>query len=186
MWTKERLLEEVEKQVKPSRFTHILGVIDTAVELANENGVDHEKAEIAAVLHDYCKAWSPERMKEILLAHNDSSWLSYPAVTWHAPAAMYVVRQEFGIMDHELLTAIYYHTTGRAGMSPLEKILWVADYIEPNRDFPGVEEAREFAITDLDAALRLGLRQTIMHLIEREQPIHPLTVEAYNYYQIRR
>lgn len=186
MWTKERLLEEAQKQVKQMRFTHILGVIETAIQLSKQFEVDPDQAEIAAILHDYCKAWGVERMKEVLLAHNDSSWLSYPAQTWHAPAAVYVIRKEFGIIDHDVLTSIYYHTTGRAGMSPLEKVIWVADYIEPNREFPGVEQARQLAETDLDAALRYGLTQTIEHLVVREQPIHPLTIEAYNYYQNRR
>lgn len=186
MWNKEKLLEATEKQVNPNRFTHILGVIETAIELAQAFGVDSNKAEIAAILHDYCKAWSPERLKETLLAHNDTNWLSYPVPTWHAPAAVYTVQHEFGIMDSDLLNAIYYHTTGRKNMSLLEKVIWVADYIEPNRNFPGVELARELVKTDLDAALCYGLTHTIRHLAEREQPIHPLTIEAYNYYQSRR
>lgn len=186
MWTKEDLLKKTEAQVKGERFTHILGVIDTAIRLAHRFGVDPEKAEIAAILHDYCKAWDVERMKESLLAHNDSSWLSYSAVLWHSPVAMYVAREEFQIDDLELLYAIYYHTTGRAAMTPLEKVIWVADYIEPNRNFPGVEQARALAEDNLDQALLFGLSQTIKYLVDKGQAIYPLTFEAYNYYQLLR
>lgn len=185
MWNKEILLEATRKQVKDARFNHILGVIDTAKQLARNNMVDVEAAEVAAILHDYCKAWSAEQLKEILITNQDSSWLDYPLQTWHAPAAFYIAQQQFGIMEHDLLHAIYYHTTGRARMSPLEQVLWVADYIEPNRVFPGVETARALASEQLDAALRFGLIQTMQYLVEHQQRVHPLTLEAYNYYMRR-
>lgn len=186
MWDKEKLLEAAQSQVNPKRFTHILGVVETATRLANTIGVDPNIAEVAAILHDYCKAWTPERLKETILAYNDTNWLSYPTPTWHAPAAYYTIQEEFGIMDHDLLNAIYYHTTGRAKMSPLEKVIWVADYIEPNRNFPGVEQARDLVKIGIDDALRFGLKETIRHLTEQEQLIHPLTLDAYNYYLNRR
>jgi predicted HD superfamily hydrolase involved in NAD metabolism len=182
MWNKQELLLKTEQQVNQKRFTHILGVIETAVKLATQVGADPEKAEVAAILHDYCKAWSKDRLKEVLLAHNDVNWLEYPAVLWHAPAAVYVARESLGIDDPEILNAIYYHTTGRANMTLLEKVIWIADYIEPNRDFPGVEQARKLADTGLNEALRYGLGQTITHLVEKGFPIYPLTIEAYNYY----
>lgn len=182
MWNKEDLLAAAQKQVKAARFTHIVGVIETSTQLAQQYGVDTDQAEVAAILHDFCKAWSPEQLKRVLLSQCDSSWLSYPTPTWHAPAARYVVSSELEINDIEILNAIYYHTTGRANMSPLERIIWVADYIEPNRNFPGVEIARELAQNDLNAALSFGLKQTIQHLLELGQQIHPLTIEAYNHY----
>lgn len=186
MWDKAKLMEEARKQVNPARFHHIMGVVETARLLAAKYGVDVDKAEVAAILHDYCKSWSKEQLQGLLLAHEDSAWLNFPHQTWHAPAAFYVVQQEFGITDGSILDAIYYHTTGKAQMTTIAKVIWVADYIEPHRHFVGVEQARVLAEDNIDDALSFGLSQTILHLVERKQSIHPLTVEAYNYYHTRR
>lgn len=186
MWTIEQLLAETQKQVKPSRFNHILGVVNTAKSLAKEVGIDVDQAEIAAILHDFCKEWSKEKLQNILIEHHDTDWLSYSAVTWHAPVAAYIAGQQFGIHDCDVFNAIYFHTTGRAHMSLLEKVIWVADYIEPNRDFTGVEVARDLAKVSLDEALCYGLHSTIQYLMSKQQSIHPYTFEAYNYYVNRR
>lgn len=186
MWSIDSLLAEVKGQVNPNRFQHILGVIDTAKKLAQQVGVDVTKAEIAAILHDYCKEWRKEELQNILINHLDTHWLSYSMATWHAPVGAYVAQQKFDIIDCDIFNAIYFHTTGRARMSLLEKVIWVADYIEPGRSFPGVEVARDLAKVSLDEALCYGLKSTIQYLTNREQTIHPYTFEAYNYYLNRR
>lgn len=182
MWKKEEYLQEARAQVKEKRFRHILGVAETAVSLAKAYGADPEKAEVAGILHDYCKEWPVEKMRGVLTQHQDLMWLRFSPVLWHAPVAAYVVRERFGISDSGILDAIYYHTTGRAGMSLLEEVVWIADYIEPARSFDGVEEARRLAQRSLKEAIRYGLKETILHLLEKEERIYPLTFEAYNDY----
>lgn len=186
MWEKEDYLQQVKAQVKEKRFKHILGVMETAVELAKAYGADPKKAEIAAILHDFCKEWPLEEMRKILEQHQDLLWLQYSPVLWHAPVATYVVKERFQLEDQEILDSIYYHTTGRAGMSLLEEVIWVADYIEPGRSFDGVEEARKLAKKDIQDAMRFGLKQTIYDLLEREEAIFPLTFEAYNHYSLKK
>ncbi|CCQ93704.1 conserved hypothetical protein [[Clostridium] ultunense Esp] len=186
MWSKEELLRKTKEQVKEKRFNHILGVVKTAADLAERFGADPEKAEIAAILHDYCKEWPVERLRNLLIKHEDLLWLRFSPVLWHAPAAAYVAREEFQIGDQEIFDAIYYHTTGRAGMSLLDEVIWLADYVEPGRDFEGVEEARRLTVKSLAEGMRFGLKHSIAYLLKKEEAIYPLTFEAYNHYMLYR
>ena len=99
---------------------------------------------------------------------------------WHGLVGADIVQRELAIDDEEILQAIRVHTTGAAKMSLLDKIIYVADYIEPGRDFPGVKEAREIALVDLDAAVAYETKHTLLHLIEQEHKIYPKTLETYN------
>ncbi|HBT73842.1 MAG TPA: phosphohydrolase [Lysinibacillus sp.] len=98
----------------------------------------------------------------------------------HGPVGAYIAQSEFGITDDELLNAIRFHTTGRVGMSRLEKIIFVADMIEPNRRFDGVERLRKKAQKNLDKAMSACVRHTLAFLIDTKQPIYPLSIECYN------
>ena len=98
----------------------------------------------------------------------------------HSKTGAAIARDVFGVPD-DIYWAIYWHTTGKADMSTLEKVLYLADYMEPTRDFPGVEELRELTRRDLDAALRLGLEMSVEDLKERGVPVHHNTMEALNW-----
>jgi predicted HD superfamily hydrolase involved in NAD metabolism len=174
-------LEIVKKQLTEHRYQHTLGVMETAIQLAKQYGADVKKAELAAIFHDYAKFRSKEEMKQIILEQNmPNDLLIYNTELWHAPVGAYLVKTEVGIQDEDILDAIRYHTSGRANMTLLEKIVYVADYIEPGRIFPGVDEVRELAQQDLDKALIKALQNTIQFLLKKNQPIYPDTIHTYN------
>lgn len=179
---REKMIEIVKEQMTDHRFQHTLGVAATAAELANRYGADPLKADTAGLLHDFCKFWDKERMKSIILESPviPSDLLHYDKELWHAPVGAAVVREQLGIEDSDVLDAITYHTSGRPGMSLFEKILWLADYIEPGRQFPGVEVVREMAQQDLNLALVQALGNTITFLVKQKKRIYPLTLETYN------
>lgn len=178
---REELLARVRAQMHEKRYQHTLGVAQSARELAERYGADPDKAEFAGLLHDYCKCWPVEKMFEILVRHDmPTELLEGEKELWHAFAGAIVIQYDLGVTDPDILQAVRYHTTGRAGMSLLEKVVCVADYIEPNRSFPGVEKIRALADKDLDAALALALGGTIQFLIEKQKTVYPLTLTAYN------
>lgn len=173
--------ELVENQIAGPRFEHTKGVAAAAVQLAEQYGAKPDKAELAAIFHDYAKLKPISEMKEIILGEAmDARLLDYNPELWHGPAGMVLAAREGGVTDQDILLAIRYHTTGRAGMGLLEKIVYLADYIEPGRSFPGVEEVRALARENLDAALVRALGNTISFLISKGQPVFPDTFEAYN------
>jgi predicted HD superfamily hydrolase involved in NAD metabolism len=175
------MLEVVKKQITEHRYEHTLGVLETSLQLAEHYGADSKKAEIAAIFHDYAKFREPEEMAEIIKNVPDiaDELLEYHSELWHAPVGAYLVQHEVGITDQEILDAIRYHTTGRVGMSVLEKVVCLADYIEPGRHFPGVDEVRQLAQKDLNKALAQSLLNTIKFLEKKGQKVYPLTKAAY-------
>ncbi|GAA5344481.1 bis(5'-nucleosyl)-tetraphosphatase (symmetrical) YqeK [Planifilum fimeticola] len=178
---REKLMEATKRQMPASRWEHTLRVVEAATELAGRTGADPEKAEIAAILHDYCKFWPEEKQREWILRHRlPQDLLQYNKELWHAPVGAEAVREELGIDDEEVLNAIRSHTTGRPGMSLLEKVIFLADYIEPGRSFSGVEEVRRLAREDLDRAILKALDNTIVYLVERGFKVYPLTILTRN------
>ncbi|AYB39128.1 bis(5'-nucleosyl)-tetraphosphatase (symmetrical) YqeK [Brevibacillus laterosporus] len=178
---REALLKQIKAQMHEKRYQHTLGVAEVAKELAVRYGADPIKAELAGLLHDYCKCWEISRLRDYLLRYDLSQdLLSGDKELWHSFVGAIVVQQELQIQDVEILQAIRYHTTGRENMSLLEKVVCLADYIEPNRNYPGVEEIRCLAEQDLNQALALALGGTIRFLIEKKQRVYPLTLLAYN------
>ncbi|MGI2292760.1 bis(5'-nucleosyl)-tetraphosphatase (symmetrical) YqeK [Paenibacillus sp. GXUN7292] len=174
-----QLINTVKQEMPQRRWLHTEGVMQTAIELARRFGGDPEKAELAAIVHDTAKYWAVDRMERMIRENNlDIQVLQYEKELWHAPVGAWVAEHVYGITDSEVLNAVRYHTSGRAGMSLLEKIVWVADYIEPGRSFPGVEQVRAISETDLDGALLSGLMRTIDFLKEKGKQIYPLTLEA--------
>ena len=175
------LAEAVRRQMSERRWKHTLGVVGAARELAERFGGDADKAELAALLHDYAKDWPAERLERILRERGLApDLLEYDKELWHAPVGAWAVREELGVADEEVLDAIRWHTSGREGMSLLDKIVCLADYIEPGRNYPGAEDIRELARLDLDGALAAAFGNTIRFLLERGRLIYPLTVLARN------
>jgi predicted HD superfamily hydrolase involved in NAD metabolism len=178
---REDALAIVKEQLTDHRYQHTIGVMETAVILARQYGSDEKKAELAAIFHDYAKFRDKEEMKSIIVEQQmDKELLEYNTELWHAPVGAYLVQTEAGVTDPEVLDAIRYHTSGRPEMTLLEKIIYLADYIEPGRHYPGVEEVREIAKTDLDRALIQSIQNTIFFLMKKKQQIFPLTFHTYN------
>ena len=171
-------MEELEKVVisllKPSRVRHVLGCRDTAAALAEKWGADVTDAARAGLLHDITKALDGPLQLTLCREYGtilDDFGERYPK-TLHALTGSLVAERIFGEKD-AVVSAIRSHTTGKAGMNLLEKIIYVADYMEPNRDFPGVERLRQLAFTDMDAALKLGLEYTLEHLKKQGAEVSP-------------
>ena len=178
---REEALACVKEQLTEQRYIHTVGVMETAVKLAERFGADLKKAEIAAIFHDYAKFRPKEEMKQIILdGGGPLEVLNFHHELWHAPAGAALVKTEVGITDEDILSAIRFHTSGRPNMTLLEKVIYVADYIEPGRRFPGVEEVRTLAEEDLDSALIQALKNTITFLISKNQAVYPETVATYN------
>ena len=108
--------------------------------------------------------------------------LPWGAEILHGPIAAYRAKQELGIQDEDILNAMRYHTTGRVGMSKLEKIIYIADMIEPSRKFDGIETLREIAAQDLTKAMQACICHSVKFLVDTQQAIYPLSIECYNYY----
>ena len=162
-------MEELEQVVisllNPNRVAHVLGCRDTAVELARRWGADETDAARAGILHDVTKALDGPLQLTVCAEYGRilSDFSRKYAKTLHALTGSLVAERIFG-ENEAVVSAIRHHTTGKPDMSLLEKIIYVADYMEPNRDFPGVEELRRLAFTDITAALKLGLEMTLEHL----------------------
>ena len=160
----QEMKEKLRQSQKESRFVHTMGVVDTAVQLAIHYCADVKKAEVAALLHDCAKEL-------------------YPGLQ-HASKGAELAQAEYGIEDEEILNAIRWHTTGRPDMTMLDKIIYIADYIEPNRsEAPNLDEIRRLAYEDLDECLYHILRATLAYLETRDDVIDPMTEETYLYYK---
>jgi predicted HD superfamily hydrolase involved in NAD metabolism len=178
---REEALKLVKVQLTDHRYQHTLGVMETAIALAKQYGGDEQKAESAAIFHDYAKFRPKDEMKEIIIEQGfPQNLLEYNSELWHAPAGAYLAEKEAGIIDPEVLEAIRFHTSGRPGMTLLDKIIYLADYIEPGRHFPGVEEVRNVAKENLDKALIMAVKNTIIFLLKKNQTVYPETFYTYN------
>ena len=173
------------KKLKPERFEHTIGVMYTAASLAMRYGEDIDKAMTAGLLHDCGKYGSGQeqikRCKKHGIALTESE-LEMPALV-HAKLGAYYAEHKYGIQDQDVLNAIIYHTTGRPEMTMLEKILYIADYIEPNREeIPSLGDVRQAAFVNIDEAVALSAHSTISYLKKSGRPIDPMTIKTYEYY----
>lgn len=180
--TKQEIKLKLQNILTPKRFTHSLGVMETAVSLAARYGQDEEKAALAGLLHDCARDIKGEKIFEMCerfnIKFNDIEQMQPELL--HGPIGAALAREEYGIEDEDILRAIYCHTTGREYMSVLDKIIFIADYIEPARDFPGVDEVRRIAYEDLNKSMLISLENIIRHVISKGVLIHPDTVNARN------
>jgi nicotinate-nucleotide adenylyltransferase len=175
----EQLEPVVISLLKPNRVAHVLGCRDTAVELAKHWGADVTDAARAGILHDITKALDGPLQLTLCRCYGKilgEFSQKYPK-TLHALTGSLVAERIFG-ENEAVVSAICHHTTGKADMRLLEKIIYVADYMEPCRDFPGVEKLRELAFSDIDAALKLGLEMTLVHLANQGNEVSPESREA--------
>ena len=181
----KKIRKTLEKELEPKRFEHTLGVEYTAASLAMRYDVTIEDALVAGLLHDCAKCISGEKLIDICeKQHIDINNVERknPSLL-HTKVGEYLAQEIYDIHDSDILNAIRYHTTGRPGMSILEKIVFIADYIEPGRkQAPNLEEIRKLAFTDLDNALIRILEDTLAYLKDSEDEVDPMTRKTYEYY----
>jgi predicted HD superfamily hydrolase involved in NAD metabolism len=182
MSTARELEAALAEQIGGGRLAHSYRVLDTARELAGRFGAPLAQAEQAALMHDYCRKLpapvllAEARQRNLIV---DPAEVAEPLLL-HGPVAAAWLAERGLVTDPPVLAAIRWHTTGRAGMTLLEKVIWLADYIEPGRRFAGVEPVREAAGQDLDTALLLALDQTISYAIANGWQLHLYTIQARN------
>ena len=179
--SREALLAKMETVMPEKRLRHCLGVEKAARELAERFGLDVEKAGLAGLLHDYAKKVSDEEFLSLIDKYQlDPDLKNWGNKVWHGMVGIYKIQEDLGIEDAEILRAIEVHTVGSGTMSELDKVVYVADYIEHNRDFPGVDKARELAQQSLNQAVAYETARTVEHLAHKGMPIYPQTLETYN------
>lgn len=175
-WLGARLTQE--------RYDHSLAVEKRAGFLAGIHGVDAEKAELAGLLHDCCHSLPPDRQLKIIESHGillDEFTAAQPQL-WHAIAGEIAVREELGIDDGEILTAIRLHTTGAGDMPRLAQVVYLADLTSADREYEGAEENRGLSEKSLELAMRKQLSYTIGYLVKTGAPVVKDAFEAYNYF----
>lgn len=178
-WIDARLIKEIGN----NRYKHSLDVMEVSINLAQRYNYDTEKARVAGLLHDCAKYHD----KTYLLKRVDDfgimldEIMTYNNELIHGVLGAVVAEKEFNIQDIEILDAIRYHTTGRENMKMLDKIIYLADYIEPGRSFTGLDKVRDLAFIDIDKALILAMENTIKYLLDTNKLIHLDTIKARNY-----
>ncbi len=185
---KERiaLIKELESELAYGRFIHTLDVAATASNLAMCYGADLDKAETAGLLHDCAKCMSLGKMLKVCdKAGTDLSEFEKNSVSLlHSKAGAVLAESRYGVRDEDTLNAIRFHTTGRPGMSLLEKIVFVADYIEPGRDSaPNLPQVRKLAYESIDDCVLQILKDTLSYLATTGSAVDPMTQKTYEYYR---
>ena len=181
-----KLQNKIKKALEPKRYEHTLGVAYVAASLAFVYGVDSEKAFLAGLLHDCAKCLSHQKRISIC----DKNHLEITSVEkanpvlLHAKVGAFLAKDKYDIEDVEIQNAILYHTTGKPNMNLLEKIIYVADYIEPHRKkLPRLESNRKIAFSDLDMAIYMILENSLSYLEKGNSKIDMKTKETYDYYR---
>ncbi|WP_414055071.1 bis(5'-nucleosyl)-tetraphosphatase (symmetrical) YqeK [Macrococcus equi] len=178
----------VEEKLPKKRYEHSLRVAETAIKMAQIFEGDEERVEMAGILHDYAKYEDLSVLYQAVTEYKlETDLLSYNSEILHGPVGAAYMKDKHNI-DEEIYNAIYYHTTGRAGMGLNEKIIFISDYIEPGRTQPGVEDIRDivFKEKDLDKAIYEISKRTAIYLINNDKPIYPKTIECLNYYNLQK
>ncbi len=179
------IVAKEKSNMTEDRFEHCIGVSKTAQKLAELNQYDEDKAALAGFIHDYAKQVSVEEYREVIKTKGfDQDLLNWNRSIWHGIVGTYFIQRDLKITDSEILTAVRRHTTADVEMTTLDKIVFMADYIEPGRSFPGVEEARKITYANLDKGVGYQLAHTLEFLIEKRDKIYPRTLDAYNVWGI--
>ncbi len=175
--------KEIIKYIGENRYLHSLRVMEIALKLGEIHDVNKEKLEIASILHDCGKI--QDKTQLLKTANNFGiildTYMRDNKELIHGPLGAKIAEVKFKVTDKEILNAIKYHTTGRENMTLFDKIIFIADYIEPSRNFQGIEEVRKMAYEDLDKSIIMAMDKTINFLIDNQILIHTRTVEARNY-----
>lgn len=182
----DKIRKKIQMHQDGARYEHTVGVMYTAGALAMRYEEDMEKALIAGLLHDCAKGYSSDKKIELCKKYHlpiSNSEKKNPGLL-HAKLGAYLAKEKYDIEDQEILDAITCHTTGRPNMTMLDKILYIADYIEPNRDqAPNLETLRHLAFVNLDECLYQILETSLLYLQSRDEVIDPMTEQTYLYYK---
>lgn len=179
----EKIKNVLQKRLTKKRYLHSLGVQKTAIELAKVYNVSQKKASIAGLAHDCAKDFDDD----MLLNYATQFDILIDGVSKHQIQLLHgfvgaeLAKREFGIEDDEILNAIRFHTTGKENMTTIEKIIYLADYIEPNRNFKGIDKIRKVALSSLDKATLMAFDNTINYVILKGELLHPNTIFARNF-----
>lgn len=181
---RDKMEYKLKKELDRQRFEHTLGVEQTARQMARVFGEDEEKAALAGLLHDCAKCMPLSQMIKAARHADVDPVMKESKALMHAVAGRCVAQDVYGVQDEDVLGAIRWHTTGHAGMTRLEKIIYLADVIEPNRKpYPGLEDLRALCMQDLDGAMHTALRMSLEHVREQGKPLHPDTLAALADYE---
>ena len=175
-------VELIKMRLDSYRFRHSLCVADCAKKLARQYGCDEKKAYTAGILHDVMKNTSPDEQLAFLEEHGvelNGIERSNPKL-YHAISGAYYVKDVLNVEDEDIFNAIRFHTTGRAGMSLLEKVIFIADFVSDDRCYNGIDEIRDAAWKSLEKAMMIGLDFTIKEIVGKRQTLHPDSVNLYN------
>jgi predicted HD superfamily hydrolase involved in NAD metabolism len=181
--TREEMMKKLKSSLTEKRYNHSLNVMDTCVELAKMHDIDTEKAAIAGLLHDCAKDIKGEsalRLCSELGIEPDDIERVQP-VLLHGILGKNLAQMAYGIYDEVILKAIEFHTTGCENMDMMGKIVYIADWIEPARNFPGINKLRKLAFRDIERAVSLSLDMSLKDIIRKGKLIHPNTIKARNY-----
>ncbi|MBQ8093776.1 MAG: bis(5'-nucleosyl)-tetraphosphatase (symmetrical) YqeK [Clostridia bacterium] len=180
----EKMEYKLKKALDMERYIHTKGVEKTARKMAKVFGEDEEKAGLAGLLHDCAKCLSLDKMNKAVKDYPVDDLMRHSKSLLHSAAGRCLAESVYGVTDPEVLEAIRWHTTGRAGMSRLEKIVYLADIIEPSRKpFPGIEELRRLCMEDLDKAMHTALLMSLEHVAKQGKTLHPDTLAALEEYE---
>lgn len=182
----DRCLKLLKESISNKRFIHSIGVSNTAACLAMRYGFDIGKAYMAGLLHDCAKGLKSGELIELCERYGieiTALERENPELL-HSKAGSIIAKEKYGIEDDDIASAVFHHTTGRPGMTDLEKIIFVADYIEPNRvGLPGLEDIRREAFSDIDCSVASICRNTLDHLKQSAKAVDRATVDTYEYYR---
>ena len=185
--TKEEMIKTLQSRLKKNRFTHSIGVANTAVTLAKRFNVDVDKAFIAGLLHDCAREFEDDQMIDEAIKRG----IEIGEVEKQLPLLLHsyigakMIKEIYNVDDEEISQAIYRHTVGGRNMTKLDKIIYFADMIEPNRNYPGVDKLRQLAETaSLDEMILEGLSESILFIVQKNSLIHPNTVNIKDFLHI--
>lgn len=179
----DEIKEKLQQMLTPNRFRHSINTMEVCIRLAGKYGVDAKKAAIAGLVHDCAKDLDKDAVLPICEKYGiivDEISKSQPKLL-HGDIGAHMAREIFGIDDPQILAAIADHTLGRPEMDKLTSIVFIADYIEADRTFEGVDEIREAAEESLERAIVVGIDSTIRHVLKQGKPLHPRTLLTRNW-----
>lgn len=188
--TIDEMRRELQSRLKKSRFAHSIGVANVAVKLAKKFDVDEKKSYIAGLLHDCAREFENDELpaqavkRGIKIGEVEKN----SPLLLHAYIGAKMISEIYGVEDKEISQAIYRHTVGAKNMTALDKIIYFADMIEPNRNYPGVEKLRDLAETsdDLDEIILTAMNESIIFVVQKNSLLHPDTIDARNFLLLKR
>ncbi len=177
--------QSIRSYLSNERYDHTLRVLKIAEQLANVYQFKNiQELNQASMFHDIAKRETPDSIRRFNISISTKELSDYKkfSTVWHALIAPKLVKKLFNIKSQQVIKAIKHHTTGNANMGLLEKIIFIADFIEPNRTFKEAKEARKMAFENLDKTILFITKSTLRLLLNKNIPVHPFTINCYNYY----